>query len=139
MKQYLKIILFSCIVGTALAGIFFIGIKDKTNAKNKTTVYLFQIGAFKNIDNANKIKEKYSYAKVVKNQDYYRVIVGATITHTDLLKYKFDNDNISYYIKEVNLDIDKFEEIEKYDVLLLKTDDIDLVLSQVVEILPDEL
>lgn len=139
MKQTIKVIIFSCFVGTIMAGVFFLNIKEKAEAKVTPIVYAFQVGVFKNISNAEKEKNNYSFAKIVKDGDLYRVFIGVTVKNKDMLKEKFDNQNINYYIKEIAVADITFNNIIKYDEILLKTTLENSLVKQMLEVMPDEL
>ena len=137
MKQYLKIILFSCIVGTSMAIAFFLNIKEKAEAKTTTIAYTF--GVFKNIDNANNFSNQYSVSKIVKDNDLYRVFIGATVKNKEYLESLFKNNGYNYYIKEIIISDSKYKSLEKYDIVLEQSESPELILEKMLEILPDEL
>ena len=121
MKKILKVILLSCGVGSILACLFFGSIKNKAEAKSKPIVYTYQVGVFKNQDNAENLANNYSYAKVVKDKDLYRVLVGITINNKNLLSEIFNKKNYDYYIKEIAVNEEYLEAVIKYDEILSKT------------------
>ena len=141
MKQNLKVIIFSCLIGTILAGIFFVSIKEKAEAKTAPVAYAFQVGVFKSMDNAEKLRSKYSFAKVVKDEDLYRVFIGVTVTNKEILRTIFDSQNYNYYVKQINISVDLLNNLTKYDEILLKTSQdsrLD-ILEIMLEDLPNEL
>lgn len=121
MKKTLKIVLFSSLIGVVLAGLFFFNIKEKAEAKNKPILYAFQVGVFKNQENANNYKNRFSFSKVIYDGEYYRVFIGVTATNKELLSTIFDKENYSYYVKAIETSEEEQEEIKKYDELLLKS------------------
>lgn len=121
MKKTLKIVLFSSMLGVILAGLFFFNIKDKAEAKNKPFLYAFQVGVFKNRENANNYRLKFPLGKVVHDGEYYRVYIGITRNNKELLSDLFDSQNYSYYIKEIETSEEMEREILKYDELLEKS------------------
>lgn len=141
MKQNAKIFVFSCLIGATLAGIFFLSIKDKAEAKSVPVIYAFQVGVFKNLSNAESYKNNYSYAKVIKDQDLYRVFIGVTLNNMDLLKSLFDKQGYNYYIKEIKVSDEMIDNITKYDKLLIQAveNNQNLLLKNMLESLPDEL
>ena len=118
MKKTLKIVLFSSMLGVVLAGLFFFNIKDKAEAKNKPFFYAFQVGVFKNRENASNYRLRFSLGKVVHDGEYYRVYIGITCNNKELLSQLFDSENYSYYIKEIETTEEIETEIKKYDELL---------------------
>ena len=141
MKQSVKIIIFSCLIGATLAGIFFLGIKEKAEAKTAPILYAFQVGVFKNLENAEKLKDNYSYAKIIKDQEYYRVFIGITLNNKDILRKIFESKGYKYYVKEIQVTEEIQEKIIKYDTFLVETseENRDGVLRNMLECLSDEL
>ncbi len=140
MKQSLKVIIFSCLVGGILAGMFFLNVKNKAEAKSKPLVYAFQVGVFKNYNNALNMQKSYQNAKIVKDKDVYRLFIGITGENSDLLK-EILGDNDYYYVKEISLTDDVYANILKFDRLLRETakENQKEVIKQMLGILPDEL
>lgn len=118
MKKTVKVVFFSSMLGVILAGLFFFNIKDKAEAKNKPILYAFQVGVFKNRENANNYRMKFPLGKVVHDGEYYRVYIGITRNNKELISNIFDSENYSYYIKELETTEEMEEEIKKYDELL---------------------
>ncbi len=118
MNSTLKVIFFSSFIGILLAFLFFTNIKEKAEAKNKPILYAFQVGVFKNKENADNYKLKFTTGKVLFDGDYYRVYVGVTTTNKDLLASFFEQMDYHYYIKELEIPDGLYTEIEKYDLLL---------------------
>ena len=141
MKQSFKVIIFSCLIGGSLAGIFFLGIKNKAEAKTVPIIYAYQVGVFKNYQNAENTKNSYPFAKIVKDKDFYRVFIGITIENKDILKKLFDAEDDYYYIKEITIKEEIYKNIAKYDEMLLKTSDENkkALIKKMLESLPDEL
>jgi hypothetical protein len=137
MKKNIKIILLSSLLGAIFAGIFFLSIKEKTEAKNISYVYGFQIGVFKNLENANRLKENYSSAKIIKESDYYRVFIGFTVENKELFQDIFKNDE--YYIKELIVNDELRNNIIKYDEVLKNSNEKMLIINNMLELMPDEL
>ncbi len=141
MKKNLKVILFSCVIGTVLATVFFLNIKEKAEAKNREIAYAFQVGVFKSEQNAENIKNNYSFAKVVKDSEYYRVFIGITSSNKETLEKIFENKGYNYYVKEISIPEETLNEIKKYDTLFAKTSEENkgFVIRNMLESLPDEL
>ncbi len=140
MPKTLKVILISIFVGSSLAILFFLNIKDST-AINTNLVTVYQVGAFKNEINAYKLKNEYEFAKVVKIGDYYRVFIGITYTNQELFSSWFNKKNINYYQKEIDLDPSIIESLKKYDTLLLNSNEenYDIIMQNMLGVLPNEL
>ncbi len=118
MKTTLKVILFSSFVGIVLACLFFFNVKEKAEAKNKPILYAFQVGVFKNRDNATLFKEKYKTSALIYDGEYYRVYIGVTTNNKEELESLFNQEGYHYYIKELEVTSGLYAEMEKYDYLL---------------------
>lgn len=138
MKTYTKIIIFSCFLGALLSGIFLFSFKEKASAKEKNTIYLFQVGVYKSKDSATLESNNYKVSKIIKDNDLYRIIIGATVNNLSKYEEQFHKDNINYYVKELNLGDDIKTKVKKYDELM---QDCDLfsVSKNVLGELPNEL
>ncbi len=141
MKQTIKIILISSLLGTLLAGLFFLSIKNKAEAKTIPTLYAYQVGVYKNYDNALKAAENYFCSKIVKEKDLYRVFIGITKTNKEFFSHFYDTHGYNYYIKEIPVQEDFEKKIKKYDALLLETSEEaqEKVIATMLESFPDEL
>lgn len=141
MKQTIKFFLLSCIIGASLASIFFLSIKSKAEAKTLSSVYVFQVGVFKNLTNAENFKTQYYFAKILKDKELYRVLIGATLSNKDLLEKNFKDQGYDYYIKTINVSDNVLNNIKKYDELLRQTkqENQKLIIKKILESLPDEL
>lgn len=121
MKQSLKVVLFSCLIGTIFAGLFFLTVKNKAEAKAVPSIYAFQVGVFKNQENAINTAKNYENAQIIEEEGLYRVYIGLTVNNQDVLKNYFDKLGYNYYIKEVQVEENIIENIKKYDALFLQT------------------
>ena len=78
MKKVIITILFSLAIGATFAYILFKNVNKEVDLvlKEENTVTFFQVGVFKNEDNANNYMQKYSSSIVIKDNEYYRVIIS---------------------------------------------------------------
>ncbi len=141
LKKNLKIVLFSCLLGTLLATLFFLNIKEKAEAKNKNTLFVFQVGVFKNEQNAMNLSQQFPVTRILKDKDYYRVFIGATLTNKTLLKSYFDELKYNYYIKEIDVSEAILGKIGPFDELLkqAKEESYEAIIKNTLETLPDVL
>lgn len=142
MKQSVKVILFSCLVGTVLAGVFFLTVKNKAEAKSVPIVYAFQVGVFKSEGNAETFKNNYQTARIIKDEEgFYRVFIGVTAKNKDLFIQWLNEKNENYYIKEIQVSEEVYEKLLKYDEILLQTskESMEGILKNMLESLPNEL
>lgn len=127
MKKILITIGCSLLVGAIFAIVIFKNV-DKEVAmvlKEEETLNFFQVGVFKNEDNANNFMQNYNSSIIIKDHNYYRVII-AICTNQALEKEKafFDSLGIEYYVKEENVSNEKFiSKLNEYESLLLSSSD----------------
>lgn len=123
MKNYLKIVIGAIFIGGIMAFFFYHDIKKEVIAISnpEKSVYVFQVGVFKSLENAQKFVQNYPSGEIYRDKDIYRIIIAATITNKEKLEIHFKNNEIEYFVKEFSLtkDLDK---IKEYDELLSKTD-----------------
>lgn len=120
MKAYFKILIGAVITGGLLAFFFYKDIKNEVIAVTTNTdkVYVFQVGVFKSLDNANKYLAQYPCGGIYQDNDLYRVIVAVTKNNKEKLESYFASLNIEYYIKEVMVKENILEKILNYDEVL---------------------
>ncbi len=126
MKKVLLSVGFSLVIG----GIFALVIYKNTNSlvsaavSNTNTLSLFQVGVFKSEENAIDYMQNYNSSIIIKDQEYYRVIIGITFSDeaTLLEKEYFESLNINFYIKEITIQDEQFlKKLEEYEQLLLNS------------------
>jgi len=131
MKSYLKIILGALLVGSICAYLFYKNIVNEVDEviylENK--VYVFQVGVFKNKDNAINYEKNYLSKKIYYDEEYYRVFIGITSDkeNKEKLKKIFANLNYSFYIKEYKSNENKITELNKYEILLKETNNLEVI------------
>ena len=95
MKAYIKIIIGAILIGSMFAFLFYRDISSEVVAltTKEYTVNLFQVGVFKDYDNALNYQNKYSPAIIYEdNSGYYRVIIGLAYHEEN----KVNNDGLYY-------------------------------------------
>lgn len=125
MKKFLSIIIFALLVGTILAFFFYKDINEevKAIAKKEELVTLFQVGVFKDKDNASKFANTFTSSCIYEDNTYYRVIIGISYHEEAKLKLEniFLNEGIEYYLKETRVSKDLIVKLNNYETILLKT------------------
>ena len=128
----MKKILITIIGALSIGGIFAIVIfknidKDVELAiKTEDVVTFFQVGVFKQEENALNFMKKYNSAIIIKDQDYFRVIIAILINNEAIEKEKafFDSLGIEYYLKKENINNEKFiNKLKEYEQLLISSSD----------------
>ncbi len=131
MKTYLKVIIIAILFGGLIAFLFYRDIKKEVNAltSKDNTINLFQVGVYKIYDNAINCKNNYDNAIIYEDNGLYRVIIAATSSNEvkTLLETFFANQDIKYYIKEIKVNDDTIKKIKNYELVLLKTNNTDVI------------
>ncbi len=125
MKSYGKLIIGAIVIGAFFAYLFFKDINKEVMAleKNSQNIYLFQVGVFKNLDNANNYAKNFPSKIIYQTADYYRVVTCLTTMENNKNKLKeyYNVKNIDYYLKKVEGSPEFNQKLEKYEELLSKT------------------
>ena len=131
MKTYMKIIIFSVIIGTILAIFFYKDIKKEVNAitRRDDIIYIFQVGVFTNVENALEFQKEYDYSIIYQDNEYYRVLVGVSTTSLakDVLVNYFNQTIGDYYIKEIRVNKDLINELASLESVILKTNKAEVI------------
>lgn len=126
MKKKILIILMAIAVGAILA-LPTLSMTSKDGSK-KENMFVLQLGIFKNYDNAFEKKQSVKGSIIYQNKDVYYVLAGVSKEETNLYKIEeyLQNENISYYKKQMIISYDP-DNLEKYNLLLQKTSDVETI------------
>ena len=126
MKTYLKVVIGAIIIGGVFAYFFYKDISKEVIAlTNKNyEVSLFQVGVFKNQDNALNYQNNFDCLIIYEDGDYYRVLVGIAYHEENKVKLEsfLTNKGVDYYIKKVKMNEEFIKSLENYETVMLKTD-----------------
>lgn len=126
----MKKILITILISISIGSIFAVVIYKKTNNKievainNDNSITLFQVGVFKSEENAENFMKNYQSSLIIKDNEYYRVIIAilATQEAINLEKKYFDSLNIDYYLKKVVIGDNKFiTKLKEYEKLIISS------------------
>ena len=122
MKKYLKILGVAIIFGGLLAYLFYYDINKEVRAISKV-VTLFQVGVFKDYNNATFFSKTFPSSLIYKDNNYYRVIIAISYHEETKLKLEsiYQNSEIEYYEKEIRINKDFIEKISNYESIILKS------------------
>lgn len=128
MKKVLITIFISLGVGGIFAFFIFKNINNEIEmvVKEDSTLTFFQVGVFKNETNALNYMENYNSSIIIKDKDYYRVIIAILLNEEAILKEKeyFDSLGIEYYLKKEVVNDEKFiKKLKEYEELLISSSD----------------
>ena len=78
MKKILITIFISLIVGASFAFIIYKNINKEVSiaVSSDNVITYFQVGVFKDETNANNYMQKYNSSIIIKDKEYYRVIIA---------------------------------------------------------------
>lgn len=126
MKKKILIILIAIAVGAVLA-LPTLSMSSKDSSK-KENMFVLQLGIFKNYDNAFEKKQSVKGSIIYQNKDVYFVLAGISKEETSLYKIEeyLKKENISYYKKQMIISYDA-DNLEKYNLLLQKTSDVETI------------
>ena len=126
MKKKILIILMAIAVGAVLA-LPTLSMASKDSSK-KENMFVLQLGIFKNYDNAFEKKQSVKGSIIYQNKDVYYVLAGVSKEETGLYKIEeyLKKENISYYKKQMIISYDA-DNLEKYNLLLQKTSDVETI------------
>ena len=126
MKKKFYLIIFAIFLGGVMALITI----NKFSFNQKTfIVSIYQLGVYKNYDNALAKARNAKGAIIVNNDDTYQVIgaIASSKTSKDKISLLLKNENLDYYEKEINLDAESKKTIDEYELLINKTDDLEVL------------
>ena len=130
MSKKIILILLAICIGAFLSFITLFYLKPLKNAEDsKLTV--FQTGAYSSYENALANKEKFSDAVILKDGELYRVLVGAATSEEGITKIAkvLTSKNIHYYQKSLNVSVSSNDLIYKYNMLLERATDDQVILE----------
>ena len=81
------------------------------------TVTVFQLGVFKEIDNAKEFINKNNIGYLFFDGDYYRVYSGITINNIKLNEEYLESLNLNYYEKKIGVNKNFYNLVKEYDSL----------------------
>ena len=126
MKKYLKILFVSTLIGGIIAFLFYKDINKEVRAisKKEEVITLFQVGVFKDYNNALEFSNTFASSIIYNDGEYFRVIIA--ISYHDDVKTKLEvfhtNKEINYYLKEVRVSKDLINKINNFESIILKTE-----------------
>ena len=129
MKKYFVVIIFAIITGSLLAYFTFKG--TFAFASENKNAYIFQMGVYKSVDNANNMANSLKSSVIIKEGDYYHVY-GSVFTDEyliDRISNYYEKEKISFYIKNINISNELYNKITKYEDILKNSSDIDVIIK----------
>lgn len=125
MKKTLFTILMAIVIGFTFGYLFLRKFNTDTLmevSSIKNQCYAFQVGVYKNKENAYRTAESYK-GIVIPDNDLYRVYI-AFLKDENLinsLKGYYDKNGIRYYLKAINISNKTNSIVDNYEIILKKT------------------
>ncbi len=128
MKKILLTITISIAIGTFFAFVIFKNINNDVQLvlNEDNIVTFFQVGVFKNNENAQNFMQNYNSSIIIKDKEYYRVIIAILMNDEAIAKEKafFDSLGIEYYLKKESISDKEFiNKLQEYEHLLISASD----------------
>ena len=118
MKKKLIIYGITILVGIIIAGMFYFKFDESIiSAFDGKSVTVFQLGVFKEIDNAKEFINKSKIGYLFYDGEYYRVYAGITIDNVKLNEDYLESLNLNYYEKKIVVNKDFYNLVKEYDSL----------------------
>ncbi len=134
MKKFLAIFIVSVLVGSVFAFVLFKksdhNIEEVVNIQNSYTA--FQLGVYKNLDNAKNKSSQFKGSIIYYDKDFYRVYFSILKSNSGISKMDdyLKSQNINYYKKEININDEKFIDlVNNYEKVLINTADEEVFLT----------
>ena len=124
MKKTIIVIFCAMVFGGLMAFYLFKGNgKEERLVDGQIKVQAFQIGVYTNLDNANRSAIK-NNGIVIKDNDVYRVYVTLLKNDESIAKMEeyFNSINLRYYLKEVYVKNEFYDEIVEDENLIINSD-----------------
>ena len=120
-----KILLIIITIGAGILFTFYFLNKENIYAKEEYIVYAFQVGAFKNYENAQEYSQNFESFIIKQEDNLYKVFVGIynNIDIVNKMIVYFENNNINIYLKSLNVSKKFYNDLENYEKIILNTED----------------
>ena len=134
-KKYILLV-----IVIALAFSFLIYKTYKYKSENTNTIYLLQVGAYKNYDNVLNVTKELDNYILLEENDLYKVFAAVTMSNDVYSKLaRYYSENFNSYKKTIRInDNELIDKIEKYDSLLNNVDtkeEVDLIVNEEMKML----
>ena len=125
MKKTLMMIILAVIVGFSFGYLFLRKFNNEviTEVSSiKSQCYAFQIGVYRNKENALKAAND-SRGIVILDNDFYRVYIALLKDENliESLKSYYDTNNVNYYLKAIDISDKTSSILDNYEIILKRT------------------
>ncbi|MGM9834178.1 MAG: hypothetical protein ACI31M_00135 [Bacilli bacterium] len=137
MKKYILTIVMAILVGVVFGLWYFKDVKEEVASalSISSTANAFQVGVYQKYENAVKEKEKYDYAIIIPDGEFFRVYIGLSKEGeaTEFLKNYFDSKGYLYYLKQIVIPDAFSDDFNNYQEVLMNAEEIDLMNKKILE------
>lgn len=134
MKKKLMIYGATISIAIIIAFIFYYKIDDSlASVIDKKSVTVFQLGVFKEMNNAKDFIDKNNIGYLFYDGEYYRVYAGITINNIKLNEDYLESLNLNYYEKKLTVNKDFYNLVKEYDSLTTGTNKLTLTNKDLIE------
>lgn len=118
-------VLIAVIIGIVFSLFIFLNKKEELKSvfSDSEPLSFFQLGLFKNVEYARDLKNNNPGAIIIKSDGYYYVYSAILKNNNNVEKLKnyYDEKNINYYIKTINVNNAEFLDLlNKYEIMIEK-------------------
>lgn len=137
MKKVIITVVSALLVGTIFGILYFKNTKesiaDALSLDNEAIA--FQVGVYRNLENANKEASKYPSGTIIIDGEFYRIFIAISSNEqvTTKLKNYYDSKKIHYYLKSIVIPDDFMSTFSNYQEVLLKTTSYDEINSKMMK------
>lgn len=123
-----KIILIVLSIGLGIFCTFYIFNKEQIYAKEEYLVFAFQVGAYKDYDNAKNFSKTLPSSIIVQEDNLYKIYISIykDIDIVNKMLVYFENNNINIYLKSLNVNKKYYNILSNYEEIIKNSDNIDL-------------
>lgn len=127
MKKYFIVVILALITGSLMA--FFTFNSKNVNAYSKKEAYLFQVGVYKNENNALFCAQNFDSFIIIKENKFYHVYTHIFVDYNLVNKVKeyYEQNEINFYVKRLEIDDNLYEQLYEYQELLINTSDLEVI------------
>ena len=124
-KMKKNIIMIILAISSGVAFTFFFLNKGVFYAKEEYSVYAFQVGAFKDYDNAKNFINNIPSGIIVNEDNLYKIYVGIykDIDLVNKMIVYFENKDINIYLKSVKVDKEFYNSVDSFEKILNNTEE----------------
>lgn len=143
MKKIIITVVSALLVGILFGVLYFKNTKENIAAALSldNEAVAFQVGVYKDIENAKKEVKKYPSGVIIIDGEFYRIFIAISNNSEVINKLKtyYNSKKINYYLKNIVIKDEFVEAFNSYQEVLLKTSSYDEVNSSLMKEYSEEI